>query len=105
MEKTSETLANDMLDIIPLIMQSLRGEMRKHRGGDLTVVQFRTLGYLRRKPGVSLAELAEHIGLTPPSTSALVDGLVSKGLLLRVEAAGDRRRVALRLSDAGSAVW
>lgn len=105
MDQTTETLANEILNVVPLIMQSLRAEMRKHRSTDLTVVQFRALGYLRRKPGSSLAELAEHLGLTPPSASALVDGLVTKGVLLRVESPGDRRRVELRLSDAGHAVW
>jgi DNA-binding MarR family transcriptional regulator len=105
MSQTSETLASKILDIIPLIMQSIRAEMRKHRAGDLSVVQFRALGYLRGKPGSSLAELAEHIGLTPPTTSALVDGLVSKRLLLRADSPNDRRRVELRLSDAGCAVW
>jgi DNA-binding MarR family transcriptional regulator len=105
MGPTSDTVADELLNTIPRIMQALRAEMRRHRSGDLTVVQFRALSFLHRRPGSSLAELAEHIGLTPPTTSALVDGLVSKGLLRRVEAQGDRRRVDLSLSAAGCVVW
>jgi DNA-binding MarR family transcriptional regulator len=110
MDQSAEDLADEILELIPRIMQSLRAEMRAHRqggrrDGDLSVVQFRALGFLHRRPGCSLAELAEHIGLTPPTTSALVDVLAGKGLLLRVDSPGDRRRVELRLSAAGCAVW
>jgi len=82
-------------------MRSLRAEFRSHRGNDLSIPQYRTLMFLRRSPGKSLADLAEHLGITPPSTSKLVDGLVKRGLVDRQDFQVDRRRIVLSLTPAG----
>jgi MarR family transcriptional regulator for hemolysin len=84
-----------------MVMRSLRAEFRSHRGSDLSIPQFRTLMFLRRTPGKSLADLAEHLGITPPSTSKLVDGLVKRGLIDRQDFPVDRRRIVLSLTPAG----
>lgn len=73
-------------------------------GEDLTVPQFRTLLYLWRTPGVSASSLARHLGLSLPTVSALVQGLVTRGLVDRAVAASDRRRVALTASSDGVAL-
>lgn len=101
---SSEDLAFEILEIIPTINHEIRLEMRKHRGADLSVPQFRALAILRRSPGISLADLAEQVGLLPSSASAMVDGLASKGFVVRAESAEDRRRVELRLTAAGAEV-
>ena len=98
---TVETCAREILDTVPLIMRTIRGEIRRHRSSDLTVPQLRSLAYLNRCPGSGLAGLAEHLGLTPPSTCTLVDGLVARSLVVRQTAPDDRRRIALTLSDQG----
>ena len=51
---------------------------------DLSVPQFRTLLFLRRHPGASLSEVAEHIGLTLPSISKMIDRLEARDLLARL---------------------
>ncbi len=79
--------------------------MRRHRASDLSVPQFRTLAYIHRHPGVSLSAVAEHIGLTLPSMSKLVDGLVARGLITREPCAKDRRRVTLGITARGRALW
>ena len=96
-----ENCAREILDTIPLIMRTIRGEMRRHRASDLSVPQLRSLAYLNRCPGSGLAGLAEHLGLTPPSTCTLVDGLVARSLVVRQTAPDDRRRISLTLSDQG----
>lgn len=95
-----DALALDLLSTVPQIMKVIRQEMRRARG-DLSVPQFRVLAYLRRSPGASLVEIAEYLGLTSPSISVLVDGLVSRGLVARSEVPGDRRRISLLLTGAG----
>jgi DNA-binding MarR family transcriptional regulator len=70
----------------------------------LSVPQFRTLGYLNRHAGASLSDVAEHIGLTLPSMSKLIEGLVERKLVARRVYSGDRRRVTLELSTRGRAV-
>jgi DNA-binding MarR family transcriptional regulator len=95
--------AHAVLDGVPLVMRSIRTEMRSHRAPDLSVPQFRALVYLSREVGPSLSNVAEHLGLTPPSTSVMMDGLVSRGLVARQVHPADRRRVTLELTPAGQA--
>jgi DNA-binding MarR family transcriptional regulator len=45
--------------------------------------------------------MAEHIGLSLPSMSKMVDGLVSRGLVAREPSASDRRRLSLGLTPQG----
>jgi DNA-binding MarR family transcriptional regulator len=78
--------------------------MRGNRSSDLTVPQLRTLTYIYRGNGGFVSELAEHLGLTLPSTSVLVDGLVKRGILSRSPVQGDRRRIRLELTEAGNAI-
>ena len=47
------------------------------------------------------SSLAEHLGLTLPSTSKLVDGLVNEKIITRRESREDRRRLTLALTKNG----
>lgn len=98
-----ETCAREILDVTPAIMQALRMQMREQRHQDLSVPQFRTLAFLNRYPGSSLSAVAEFIGLTLPTMSVLVEGLVQRGLVDRLHDPVDRRRVLLTLTPAGKA--
>ncbi|SMB97011.1 DNA-binding transcriptional regulator, MarR family [Thermanaeromonas toyohensis ToBE] len=56
----------------------------------------------RRKEGeTSLSELAAALGLDLSTVSRVADGLVRRGLLKREADPGDRRRLALFLTDTG----
>ncbi len=105
MSALPEEVALEILETVPLVMRTMRAEMRRHRQADLSVPQFRTLAFLNRQPGASLNNLAEHLGLTPASTSKLVDGLVERHLVERQLSSEDRRRITLTLTSAGFAVW
>jgi len=96
--------AREVLETVPLVMRTVRVEMRCHRTADLSVPQFRTLNFLHRQAGASLSQVAEHIGLTLPSMSQLVDGLVERKLILRSTHATDRRRITLTLTARGQSV-
>jgi DNA-binding MarR family transcriptional regulator len=100
MEKLDEC-ARQLLDTTPQLMRFIRAEMRNHRGHDLSVPQFRTLTFISRNPEVSLSHLADHLGLTLPSTSKLVDGLVNQKIVTRRESKEDRRRLTLALTKNG----
>lgn len=51
-----------------------------------------------------LGDLADHMGVTPSTMSIAVGRLVGQGYVSRVIDAADRRRVQLRLTDAGARV-
>ena len=92
--------AAEMLEVVPLVMRTIRAEMRRHRR-NLTVPQFRALLHMKRTAGASLGEVADYIGLTSATTCKLVDELVGRGLVQRAESPIDRRRVVLTLTEAG----
>ncbi len=104
MKKLLDTCTRDLMDTAPKIMQSIRIEMRRGRGSDLSIPQFRTLLFIRRNPDSSLSDIANHLGLTLPSVSKLVDGLVKQQLVTRQESASDRRRCALVLTQNGESI-
>ena len=104
MSKLRSTCAHELMDVTPHIIQSIRVEMRRGRGSDISVPQFRTLRFIQRNPDSSLSYLAEHLGLTLPSVSKLVDGLVKQKLLVRHESSVDRRQLMLLLTRSGSSI-
>ena len=101
MSKSVENTAGQMLEIVPLVMHTIRTEFRGQRSRDLSVAQFRTLAFIKNNDGASLSSLATHIGLTLPSMSKLIDGLVSRGLVARSSHQQDRRKICLQLTVEG----
>jgi DNA-binding MarR family transcriptional regulator len=101
MAEALNTCTRQILDIAPQIMQALRLEMRLHRGDDLSIPQFRALRFIHANPLACLSDLADHLGLTLPSASKLVDGLVKQVLVLRQPSGSDRRRLVLALTPEG----
>ena len=71
--------------------------------GQVSVVQLRALTMLRQLQPASLVQLAEGIGVTPSTTSRLVDRLVAAGLVDRRTSPESRRQIELRLSPEGEA--
>jgi DNA-binding MarR family transcriptional regulator len=104
MEIQADFCARELLEVAPMVMHSIREAMHHYRAGDLSVAQFRTLLYIRRKPGASLSDVAEHLGLTPPSASKKIDGLVVRKLVKRQGSQNDRRRINLTLTNNGEEI-
>jgi DNA-binding MarR family transcriptional regulator len=104
MDADASEVARKMLEVIPAVMSTIRSEMRSRRRSDLSVMQFRTLVYLNLYPGTSLSALAEYLGLTLPTVSQMINGLVEKGVVNRVDSSTDRRRVMLSLTEPGKAL-
>ncbi|PWT72436.1 MAG: MarR family transcriptional regulator [Chloroflexi bacterium] len=96
-----EACAALVLDVVPLIMRRIRTYMRAGRAADLSVPQFRALAFLNTHPGVTLSDVAEHVGLTLPAASRMIDGLVARGYAERRLSSASRRCVELRLSPSG----
>ncbi len=67
---------------------------------DLSLSQYRVLGFLDESSAVS-SDLAERLAVRPPSVTAVVDGLVSRGLVERRDVVADRRQVDHVLTKSG----
>jgi DNA-binding MarR family transcriptional regulator len=101
MEISTEVVARELLDVVPVIMRTIRTEMRSRRSADLSVPQFRTLLYLNNHPGASLSVVADFLGLTSPTVCKMIDGMVIKELMTRHSSPDDRRKIVLTLTEEG----
>jgi MarR family transcriptional regulator, organic hydroperoxide resistance regulator len=57
-----------------------------------------------RSPGISPGELAEFLHIDPGTLSTILRGLEKRGLIIRGSDPEDRRRVQIRLTEAGTAL-
>jgi long-chain acyl-CoA synthetase len=70
---------------------------------DLSLSQYRILGLLTEGSAMS-SSLAERLAVRPPSVTAVIDGLVARGLVDRTHNENDRRRISLGITAEGQAV-
>lgn len=68
---------------------------------DVTEGQRSVLFALSKEGPQSLSSLSEHEHVTPPSMNRTVNALVEAGLVTRMTAVDDARKVTLTLSPAG----
>lgn len=66
--------------------------------GELSVSQVHVIRLVRKHGTLAMSELAELLGVSPPSASTMVDRLVDKGVLSREHSTEDRRKVVVRIS-------
>jgi DNA-binding MarR family transcriptional regulator len=93
----------DLLDVVPGVLRVIRTVMRGNRAAELSVPQFRTLCFLSHYDGASLSAVADHLDLSLPAMSRMVNGLVLRGYVLRRVGSSDRRHISLSLSAKGKA--
>lgn len=89
------------LDFLRLLWRIEHGLQRKSKQMEATLgitgPQRLVLRIVNQFPGLSAGELAHIIRLHPSTVTGVVQRLVDKGLLARVDDRADRRRVQLRV--------
>src|ERR1043165_6140952 len=98
--------ARRLLDAYPRIFFACH---RRHvrddiRGRALSAHQASILDHLDTVEPMSLNDLAAHMGVTPSTMSLAIDRLERGGYVIRERAGTDRRRLELRLTEAGERV-
>ena len=71
---------------------------------DLTMQQVRVVMLVAAEPGLTSAQLAHHLRVSAPTASGLVERLVDKGFVRRVEDEADRRVRRLALTEQAQAM-
>jgi DNA-binding MarR family transcriptional regulator len=93
-------------DYLPYLLVQACAQMtrpfhRALRGRGLLLPEWQVLASLYDREGQSLVEL-QQLCLVPQSNlSRIVTRMAKRGWVARIEAAGDRRRVAVTLTEAG----
>lgn len=88
-------------ELRPVLLRLARGLRKETEQLGVTSRQVTLLWLVRENPGMSLRELAAEERISAPALSGHVDRLEKAGLLARVRAETDRRRVGLTLTDEG----
>jgi len=70
-------------------------------GKHVSAHQVSILDHLDSESPTMLSDLAAHMGVTPATMSIAIGRLVGQGYVTRVLDPGDRRKVQLRLTEAG----
>src|SRR5205809_8119015 len=88
----------------PVLLQLARQLRREFHPLGVTGGQVSLLVAIKRTPGIGVRELAAQEGISPAGMCGLVDRLEAARLVRRQPVGGDKRRVGLRLTDAGARV-
>ena len=92
----------DIAEYLPRIMRKLFGSrLITSNAWELTIPQLRALGLVALRPGTTMGELSEDLGIRLNAATGLADRLVQHGLVERGSDPEDRRLVRLQLTKSG----
>jgi len=100
----------DVIDELHRALREMLSAERRLRSRDkvtvdgLTVAQIRALMALKRKPEVTVGDLARVADVTPATMTATLDQLDSAGVVVRTRSEHDRRVVMVSLTERGQAL-
>ena len=90
------------MDVMLLAGRQIReGARGKDRFSPYTALRLEALGFVERAGSPTMRDVAESFGITPPSATTLVAGLVRSGAVVRVTDPDDRRVTRVRITPAG----
>jgi DNA-binding MarR family transcriptional regulator len=92
----------DVVVSAPALTLAVGARMLERALEDMTLPQFRVLSLIASSPERA-GRIATMTGVSRPSLTGLLDGLVQRGWVQRVTVDGDRRGVSLEITDAGRA--
>jgi len=71
----------------------------------VTFAQMQVLGWLAIEQGLSQAELAQRLGIEPPSLATQLDRMERHGWIVRRACPSDRRRKLVTVGPSAQPVW
>ncbi len=94
--KTAQKLDDAFLGFRQMMTTQL---LKEAKGLGLSLSHFEIIMYLAHSENATMKDIAEWSHITPPSASVLVDVLVSKKLVKRIQSNKDRRTIHIVLSE------
>lgn len=81
--------------------RSMRGYMHYARDKGLSRSMLGTLFHLSHRDHAGVSDLGEHLGVSSPAASQMLERLVEEGLIQRVEDPDDRRMKKITMTEKG----
>ena len=101
--RSAREVADEVGHLYPAVYRRFKAPTRGQNGADVTPRMLTMLRHLAASGPLTVGEQAEHLGLSKPTVSELVDRLETKGLVSRMRDDRDRRRVFVWLTAEGQA--
>ncbi len=97
-------VAHQFFEVAPLMIRTMKSEIRTVAQGRLTHPQYRILANISR--GINTTgQIASDHGVSQPAMSKMVESLVQRGLIQRTSLSKDRRQIVLRLTTKGRGLY
>ncbi|EPZ49217.1 MarR family protein [Bacteriovorax sp. BAL6_X] len=93
-----------LLDVMPIIIRSIRSELRQAASPHISYPQFRALSNIGRGLN-TVGELADHHGISQPAMTKTINILVDEDLVTRNKSSEDARLTILTLSTKGQKLY
>lgn len=94
-----------LLYLLALASHQASGEFHAQlKGLGVPVATWRVLGALADIDGETVSALARHVLLNQPTLTKILDRMARRGLVERRPSAADRRKVQVRITEAGRAM-
>jgi len=68
---------------------------------DFTYSEFEVLKFIQNKKDITMKSISDHLHIKPPSVTPVIDSLIKKGILSRIQSARDRRVIYINLTAKG----
>jgi DNA-binding MarR family transcriptional regulator len=94
----------ELQDLLQQWRELMSAARPRWSAADLTFTQLRGLSVLARRQPLRMSDLAEALGMTAASASALIDRMVQRGFVTRRSDPDDRRTVLVELSRRGQRI-
>ena len=96
--ETNEKLLSAIFNVGRMIKEEIR---KSNCLADFTQVEVEILKFLNGKKNTTMKSISDYLHIKPSSTSALIENLVKKGSVKRVDNRKDRRVVYIGLTATG----
>lgn len=101
--RLSQTIADAVFEELRPLLSRAKSAWAAHcQEHGVSMLHMQVLAHLERTGPVSMSSLADHLGVSLPNASGIVSRMEERRLIERSHDQGDRRRVIVRLTDAGA---
>ena len=102
MTATQPSIADAVLaELTPLLSSAKAAWAARCQERGLSITHFQVLAHLDRHGPMPMGGLADHLGVSLPNATGIVSRMEERGVVERAHDQDDRRRVIVRLTDAG----